>query len=201
VGKVSLVITGSGTAALLDKFKMRIFNLKFSSATDRPKAEIVVENVVAQLYEQYSRRLKDDHKFEAIVMGLEGFDKGEANIMRVHGEGISQCIKTYAIVGHGNPYIAALYSILYNYELSVIELAVLGCFCLRILVSTGLDQRVGLLEFGPECVILKTNGKPYYFSQGGKEFSTARKMLDKPQLRSKLAEIIWNEIPSIFKMN
>jgi hypothetical protein len=37
-------------------------------------------------------------------MGLEGFEKGEANIMRVHGKGISQDIKTYAIVGHGSLY-------------------------------------------------------------------------------------------------
>ena len=73
---------------------------------------------------RYSNRLRDNYKFDAIIMDLKEFYKGEAYILRVHDNGITEDVKKYAIIGHGSPYVAALYSLCYEYELSVIELAV-----------------------------------------------------------------------------
>ena len=112
--KHPIVITGACTAALLDKFKTRIYNLNFGTTTHKPKAENLVKNVVTDIYMRYSDRLRDNYKFDAIIMGLKEFYKGEAYILRVHDNGITEDVKKYAIIGLGSPHVAALYSLLYE---------------------------------------------------------------------------------------
>jgi len=193
------VLAGAGTTTLLDKFAEALAKSKIPSALDFQKVVEIVEDIMYNLKERYEHRIPEDYGIQTLIMGLQDFDKGDPYLRLVHGEGISEEVKEYAIIGHGAPYVAPLFRLLYDNMLTVNELAILGYFAISSIVILGLDQTVGMTHLGPESVVLKTNEEPRFLNPLDQEFSTARKSLNDLRFRYKLIKAIWARIPQAYE--
>jgi hypothetical protein len=117
----------------------------------------------------------------------------------IHAEGISEFVRDFAIIGHGAPYVAALFKLVYDNMLNVNELAVLGYFCIASIVFLGLDQTVGMSALGPEAIVLRANEEPRFLNPLQSDFSKARESLNDLRFRLKLVKSIWPQIPQAFE--
>jgi len=200
-----VAIAGAGTSVLLDKFAEGIQKSEIPSAPDFGKVVETIEDIVGEVSTRYQTRLGPDSGLEALIMGLENFDKGEPYLRIVYQQGITEDIGQFAIIGHGAPYAHPLYRLLYDPMLTANELAVLGYFVISTIVYLGLDQTVGMTQMGPECVILRANEEPKFLNPLDDEFKTARASLENLKFRANLITSIWQKIPmassSIFPEN
>jgi len=197
--KPKVVVAGAGTTALIDKFAEAISKSKIPLTLDFSKVVETVEDIVFNLRERYEPRIQEDYDLQALIMGLQDFEKGDPYLRLVHGNGISEDVKDYAIIGHGAPYVAPLFRLLYDNMLTVSELAVLGYFAISSIVFLGLDQTVGISQLGPETVVLKSNEEPHFLNPLDNEFMTARQSLDSLQFRFKLVKSIWSKMPQAYE--
>lgn len=195
-----VVTSGAGNAAILDNFAA---DLEESKVPETPNfAEVVktIEDIAFALHGRYRPRLGSDYDFQALVMGLEKFDSGDPFIRLVHGEGISEAIENYAIIGHGSPYVNPLFKLLYDNMLTVTELAVLGYFSISTIVHLGLDQTVGVGFLGPETIVLKPGEKPTFLNPfEKKDFSTCLESLSALKFRYSLAKKVWSKLPQAYE--
>jgi 20S proteasome alpha/beta subunit len=194
-----VVSAGEGNTAILDNFSAELAKSKLPSTPDFGKVVKTIEDIAHVLQARYRPRIGMDYEFQALVMGLKNFDKGDPYLRRVYGEGISEEVKDFAIIGHGAPYVTPFFKLLYDRMLSVNELAVLGYFVISTIVFLGLDQTVGFGQYGPEAVVLKPNEEPLFLNPLSKEFSTARDSLSSLKFRFKLIKSIWTEIPQAYE--
>lgn len=194
-----VVTVGEGNTAVLDNLAAELSKSELPSTPDFGKVVKIIEDIANNLQARYRPRIESDYEFQALVMGLQNFNNGDPYLRRVHGEGISEEVKNLAIIGHGAPYVAPLFNLLYDNMLSVNELAVLGYFAISSIVFLGLDQTVGFTQLGPEAVVLKSNEEPRFLNPLSKEFSTARSSLNSLQYRFKLIKSIWTEIPQAYE--
>jgi len=155
-----VALAGAGTTALLDDFASAIKDSKIPIAPSFGKTVQLIEDTMYALQERYQPRLGSDYDLQPIMMGLKDFDNGDPYLRLVHGHGFSEDIKEYAIIGHGAPYAASLFRLLYDNMLNVTEVAVLGFFTISAIISLGLDQTVGMTALGPEAIVLRANEKP-----------------------------------------
>lgn len=193
------VLAGAGTTSLMDKLARAITKSKIPTTPDFDKVVATIENVVAALKTRYESRLGRLYSLQALMMGLEGFDKGDPYLRLIYQDGFSEDVKSFSIIGHGAPYVALLYRMLYDDMLRVEELAVLGYFCISALTLSDVDQTVGTEEWGPEAVILKTDQEPQILNPDAKEFRTARESLKTLKFKYKLVRAIWPVIPQAFE--
>lgn len=116
-----VVTAGAGNTAILDNFAAELSESKVPDTPDFGKVVKVIEDIAHGLQARYRPRLGSDYDFQAMVMGLQKFDSGDPYLRLVHGEGVSEDVENYAIIGHGAPYIAALFRLLYDNMLAVNE--------------------------------------------------------------------------------
>jgi 20S proteasome alpha/beta subunit len=192
------VLAGAGTAALLDKLAGYISKSGVSTATDFHKVVEDIEDITFEMRQRYHPMLDNQYNFQALIMGLQEFDKGDPFIRLIHAAGISEVVKNFAIIGHGAPYVAALFKLMYDNMLNVNELAALGYFCIASIVFLGLDQTVGMSPLGPEAIVLRTNEEPRFLNPLQTDFCRARESLNNLQFRFKLVKSIWPQIPQAF---
>jgi 20S proteasome alpha/beta subunit len=194
-----VAIAGAGTSVLLDKFAEGIRDSQIPSTPDFEKIVQTIEDVVRTIHDRYEERLGLDYQLEALITGLDKFDKGDPYLRVVHSVGVTEHIENFAIIGHGAPYVAPFYRLFYDPMLTVNELAVLGYFAVSTIIWLGLDQSVGMNQLGPECVVLRANEQPLFLNPLDEEFKTARESLEQLKFRSKLVTSIWQKIPQAFE--
>ena len=194
-----VALAGAGTTALLDDFASAIKDSKIPIAPSFGKTVQLIEDTMYALQERYRPRLGSEYDLETIVMGLENFDKGDPYLRLVHGKGISEDIKDFAIIGHGAPYVATIFRLLYDPMLTAIELGVLGYFSIQSIVQLGLDQTVGVGPLGPETVVLATNGEPRFLNPLEKEFSKASESLRTLRFKLRLVDQVWTHVPQAYE--
>lgn len=194
-----VVSVGAGNTAILDNFSAELVKSELPSTPDFGKAVKTIEDIAHELQARYRPRIGEDYDFQALVMGLKNFDKGDPYLRRVYGQGVSEEIKDFAIIGHGAPYTATFFKLLYDNMLSVNELAVLGYFAISLTVFLGLDQTVGFNQLGPEAIVLKSNEEPQFLNPLSQEFSISRNSLNALKFRFKLIKSIWPKIPQAYE--
>lgn len=192
-------IAGAGTTAILDKFAERLSRSTIPKGPVFQQVVETVEDIAFELRERYEPRITSDYNFEAIVMGLEGFDKGDPYLRLVHDTGLSEDIKDFALIGHGAAYVATIFKLLYDPMLTARELGILGYFAIQSIVQLGLDQTVGVSPLGPEVVILSPNGEPQFLNPLESEFAKARESLRDIRFRYKLVTQIWGNVPQAYE--
>ena len=194
-----VVSVGAGNTAVLDSFSAELAESELPSAPDFTTAIKTIEDIAHRLQERYRPRIAECYEFEALVMGLKNFDKGDPYLRRVYSQGISEEIKDFAIIGHGAHYTATFFKLLYDRMLSVKELAILGYFAISLTVFLGLDQTVGFTKLGPEMVVLKSDEEPQFLNPLSHDFDVPRSSLDDLKFRYKLIKSIWSKIPQAFE--
>jgi hypothetical protein len=197
-GKV--VTAGAGNIAILDNFAAELSESKMPDTPDFGKVVKIIEDMAHGLQARYRPRLGSDYDFQAMVMGLQKFDSGDPYLRLVHGEGVSEDVENYAIIGHGAPYVAALFRLLYDNMLTVNELAVLGYFAISTIVHLGLDQTVGTGPFGPEAIVLRHGTIPAFLNAfEEKDFSATLRSLKGLQFRYALVKRVWSQMPQAYE--
>jgi 20S proteasome alpha/beta subunit len=187
----------AGDAPLIDKIVETICRIPKNADYPKMVAEIKT-NVRTVLNENQSTTI--GNSFKAIFIGLEEFDKGDPYIRLIDPRGFSTPIEKFEIIGHGTPYVIALFKLFYHPMLNVNELAVLGYFCIATLISLELDYSVGTGQLGPEVVVLKAHEQPEILNRDHLDpiFNTARTSSKSLEFRDKLVKSIWNKVPNAF---
>lgn len=197
-----VAIAGAGTTTMIDNFadEMKESEIPTSSQSARNIVK-KIEDIVYGLHQRYAERFgsEDSRLFDALVMGLENFNSGDPYLKLIHSEGVAEDVPKFAIIGHGAPYVAELFSLLYDPMLTVQEVAILGYFCIASIVFLGLDQTVGMSQLGPECVILKANSEPTFLNPLGTDFNNCKSSLNNLNFRLKLVPQIWQKIPMAYE--
>jgi 20S proteasome alpha/beta subunit len=196
-----VAIAGAGITAMMDNFAEELGGSGLPSPPTSRAVVKKVEDIAKDLYDRYSPRLdlNGGPLFDALVMGLHDFDRGDPYLRLVHSQGVGEDVKRFAIIGHGAPYVAELFGLLYDPMLTAEELAVLGHFCIASIVFLGLDQTVGMNQLGPECVILRANGRPEFLNTLGPEFTSCHQALNNLSFRLRLVSSIWKDIPQAYE--
>jgi 20S proteasome alpha/beta subunit len=192
-GKAALV--GAGDARLLDKLTESLPTLPIFPLHE------TIEDTVNVVRKRYAERIESatgQYRLAVIFMGPQGLN-GDPYIHMIYGDGVSNNIRDFEIIGHGSKYIKVLFKLLYNERLHVNELAVLGFFCIESLFSTGLDQTVGTGQLGPQIVVYKKNDRPNSLNPQDCDFTTARNSSRSRDFRYKLVKSVWNQIPQAFE--
>jgi 20S proteasome alpha/beta subunit len=195
----NMILVGSGTTALLDKLAELIKHSKIADATDFQTAVNMVEDLVFDLRKRYEPRIGKEYDFEALVMGLKDFNKGEPYLRWISKDGISEEVKTFSIIGHGAPYVTPIFKLLYDNMLTANELGVLGYLAISSIICLGLDQSVGCDMLGPDVVVMRVDEKPAFLNPLSPEFIIARNSLKSLRFRFKLVDSIWGERPQAYK--
>ncbi len=193
------ILVGAGSTPLLDKLAEAIRASEMPAKRDASAIARFTEDIAYQIRSTYEPRMGVGYDFEAILMGLERFDKGDPFLRRILGVGISEDIKEYAIIGHGAPYAATLFRLLYDEMLTAEELGVLGSFVISLIARLNLDQTVGFGELGPDIVVLKPDQEPHWMNPSSQEFSVARESLRTLRFRYRLVRSVWPNIPVAFE--
>lgn len=194
-----VTLAGAGTTALLDKFAEGLGKSAIPSSPDLDDITVQVEDIVHGIWQRYVPRLGRDCGLEALIMGLEKFSKGDPFIRRVLGEGVTEHVNEFAIIGHGAPYVSMLFRALYDPMLTASELGVLGWFSVTALAQSGLDQTVGIGPIGAEAVILRANEQPRFLNPLEAEFKAARESLSGYRFRLKLVKSVWGTPPQAYE--
>lgn len=194
------ILVGAGSTPLLDKLADTLRASEVPATRDVTAIGKFAEDIADQMRRTYEARMGMAYDFEAILMGLEKFDKGDPYLKRILSSGLSEHINEYAVIGQGAPYAKTLFKLLYDEMLTAEELGVLGSFVVSLIVRLGLDLSVGFTEIGPDVVVLKPDEEPYWMSpMSAKEFSVARESLRTLRFRYRLVRSIWPHIPVAFE--
>ena len=194
-----VVSVGAGSTAMLDNFSTELAESEIPNEPNFTMIVKKIEDITHKLLARYRPRIGEDSDFEALVMGLKNFDTGDPYLRHVYSRGFSEEIKDFAIIGHGAPYTASFFKLLYDNMLSVNELAILGYFAISLTVGLGLDQSVGFGKLGPEVVLLKPDEKPQFLNPFNQDFNVVRGSLSNLNFRYKLIKSIWSKIPQAFE--
>jgi len=193
-----IVLAGSGSAPMLEMFADGLAESKIPEAPNLSAASKQIEDVIYAIRERYEPRIGEDCELEALIMGLDGFSEGEPYLRHVYSRGFSERIDNFAIIGHGAPYASMLFRLLYDPLLTAKELAILGWFTISAIVSSGLDQTVGIGPLGPEAVMVRTDEAPQFLTPFDEQLSAAKDSLSKRRYRLKLLENIWGRVPQAY---
>lgn len=196
-----MAIAGAGTGLLLDELDEGLSALKVPTDADFRTIRQMVEDVMKGIKDRYENRLGDDFNMQAIIMGLEGFDKGEPELRILHSGGVSERVEDWTIFGHGDRPTAPMFKLFYDPHLTCEELAVLGWFSMAETIMLGIDQTVGMTQMGPECVVLRKNSEPTFVNPLGQQFNSARAALSNLGFRLKLVTSIWEKVPLAYESN
>lgn len=193
------VLAGAGPTALLDKLAERMRETPPPVNPTFRQIEETIEDTVRDLQLRYLPRLGEDARFDVIFMGLKNIDKGDPELRLVESNGLSEEIKSYAIVGHASEYASTIFRMQYDGMLTATELAVLGWFTIAGIIFMGLDETVGMSALGPQAVVLRTDEEPQFLNPLDDDFKTARESLGSSMFRTKLVTSIWRKIPQAYE--
>jgi len=200
-----VAVAGSGTTSLFD---MLVEELRQKNTLPSAKSSLdavrIVEDMMAELQTRYRPRIGgNDYQIDALVAGLEGFDKGEPYLRFVDGRGFSEKVNTFAIIGHGKDCATPLFKLLYDPQLNMRELAVLESFIISLIVSLDVDQSVGFSGIGPQIIALRDDSKVEPINPYDPDFRYAmdltKKDLYRPTLAYHLVKPIWGKIPQAYE--
>ncbi|MBS3923310.1 MAG: hypothetical protein KGZ37_09225 [Nitrosarchaeum sp.] len=194
-----VVVAGAGATATVDYLEDDLKQYEQSTVGESNEVIKKIEDSLTNVKTRYFARMGTDFEIDAIVGGIDCFETGNPYLRVVYANAVSEKIRNFHIIGHGAPYATTLFSLMYDYKLTINELAILGFFTISALERLGIDQSVGNNDNGPEIVVIKPNEKPERYDTTGDEFIHTRDWTANLEFKEKLIESIWKTRPTIFK--
>ncbi len=184
---------------MLDKFAERLDRSRIHRLRDSEAIIEELEDILRGIEQRYRERLGRNYVLDAVVTGLDRFDRGEPYLRHVFDDGTSENVRAFEIIGHGREYASTLFKLLYRSDLTATELGVLGWFTISTVCALDLDQTVGVPETGPEVVILRNNEQVTWFNSARHDFRAAKDSLRGLGYKTKLLDSIWNRTPEAYR--
>jgi 20S proteasome alpha/beta subunit len=165
------VVGASGLSGLMDKF---LFEMELYMGSESFKKEPswrnflnVLEDIVAKLFDRYGSRLDEN---EVIETGAFAFDVlcackeylDKASLYHLYRNGFAQQVKTFDIIGHGLYCALPFIKTLYNEKRTMIEMAKVCAFTLKLIDEANIDLTVG---GEPQIFLIPDNGDEKELSQ------------------------------------
>ena len=153
-------VAGSGSAFLIDYF-IEDMN-KIENVKNFSEMVIKLEDVTAKLYNRYSKRLEKEglyYSFEALLIGLNELTHGPTRMRHFEGNGHSDEIDDFQLIGSGAPYALPFVKIIYDEKYSINQLSRIGYYAISTIINLELDTGVG---GEPDVIILKKDGVPRF---------------------------------------
>lgn len=148
----NFVVGASGISGLMDKFLFEM-NLYLTSE-DAKKLKswrdfsYILEDLAYQLLQKYGQRLNIE---ETAEIGAYAFDvlygaktySDHASLYHMYSTGFSTEIKTFDIIGHGQPHALPFLKTLYHPEITMDDVVKLCVFILKLIDEEKIDFSVG----------------------------------------------------------
>ncbi|MFH0889943.1 MAG: hypothetical protein V1836_02245 [Candidatus Aenigmatarchaeota archaeon] len=138
----NVVVGASGVSGVFHKFlvsMMKVVNERTPEGGYTPDTFIMdCEDISKTLTERYFPRIRDTIE---VLVALRVGNKSELYI--VTPDGVSEPIKQYLAIGHGGPYGSFFLKKFWNKDLTMMDMAKLGCFIIHYIEFFELDNSVG----------------------------------------------------------
>lgn len=150
------VIGYSGATCLMDKFLFEINSYLDNPDTSKLWVDFaeVLEDSVANLRNKYIQRI-DDASFDVLYCGK--MIPNHANLYHIYNSGFSEEIKTFYIIGHGQPHALPFLKAAYYPEIKMNEAVRLSAFVLQLIDKCNVDVLVG---GKPQIMVIPDNEDP-----------------------------------------
>jgi len=153
-------VAGSGHDFLMDYF-LEGMN-KIENVKDFSEMVIKLEDVTAKLYRRYSKRLGMEgfyFPFQALLIGLNEITSGPPRMRLFEGNGVSEEIDDFQLIGSGAQYALPFVKIIYDEKYSINQLSRIGYYAISTIINLELDTGVG---GEPDVIILKKDSVPRF---------------------------------------
>lgn len=150
------VIGYSGATCLMDKFLFKINSYLNDPDTSKLWVDFaeILEDSVADLRNKYIQRI-EDVSFDVLYCGK--MIPNHASLYHIYNSGFSEEIKTFYIIGHGQPHALPFLKAAYYPEITINEAIKLASFVLHLIDKCNVDILVG---GKPQIVLIPDNKDP-----------------------------------------
>jgi len=156
-------VAGSGYDFLIDYF-IEGMN-KIEKVKNFSEMVIKLEDVTAKLYRRYSKRLRKEgfyFPFQALFIGLNELTSGQPRMRLFEGNGVSEEVDDFQLIGSGAPYALPFVKIIYDEKFLINQLSRIGYYAISTIINLELDTGVG---GEPDIIILKKDGVPRFLDK------------------------------------
>lgn len=156
-------IAGSGYDFLIDYF-LEGMN-KIANVKNFSEMVIKLEDVMAKLYRRYSKRLGMEgfsFPFQALLIGLNEITSGQPRMRLFEGNGVSEEVDDFQLIGSGAPYALPFVKIIYDEKFSINQLSRIGYYAISTIINLELDTGVG---GEPDVIILQKDSVPRFLDE------------------------------------
>jgi len=197
-----VMTAAAGSVAVFDYVAQTIGEKSLENPNPQSFGKIVevVEDSITHVKSRYLPRMGEDYDIELLCAGLEKVTSGEGHLKRIDKYGISENVERFAIIGHGAPYAASLFGLMYDEMLTTREIGLLGSFVISTVIALGYDQSVGVREFGPEVIALRDDEKPIFMNITENDFRNTNQIAKSLKFKNKLVKSIWNYVPQAYSL-
>lgn len=153
-------IAGSGHTFLIDYF-IEDMN-KIENVKNFSEMVIKLEDVTSKLHRRYSKRLKMEGFYfplQALLIGLSEHTSGQPRMRHFEGNGVSEEVDDFQVIGSGAPYALPFVKIIYDEKYSINQLSRIGYYAISTIINLELGTGVG---GEPDVIILKKDGVPRF---------------------------------------
>lgn len=177
----------SGYTGIRDKFCPTV-SAGMAQSGVSSLAEVIngVENTIATLNERYSPRIGRGGLMSAFVAGLTGLKSGKAEIHHLHEEGYAEQVHGFDCIGSAGAHAASFLKLVFDENMSIEDLVVVGGFIITLIEGMGIDRNVG---GGVDAIKIR--------DEGGIETVDKSEMMK--LLEGVSADDVFKSVSSIFK--
>jgi len=139
----NFIVGASGVSGLMDNFIRDMTTFIQSRGGRVAWVEFLnkLEDIIRQLYERYHPRLGADYQFDVLYAFKD--TPSTAHLFYIDRRGFSQEIRTFGIIGHGQPHALPFVKALYNSNRTMQEINKLSTFILELVDKHNVDLSVG----------------------------------------------------------
>lgn len=194
-----IVYGASGTTAFFDKFKRHLISQRqrLAKEKNRSVSEPAFDNLEEFLIvcERILRFYKKEYKLKQepalqLLIGVQAGNQAFLHFLDTT-ECIEEEIKKYLVIGHGEPYATPLMKIFCREDMNMKQVAILGCFIIRLIEEVGMDLTVGTWGGEPQIWFIPNDSDDYNVSQTSTEYAEISKGA------SRLMVNYWNKMSDI----
>jgi 20S proteasome alpha/beta subunit len=175
------IVGYSGSTSLMDKFLCSINDYIMAEESSKLWGDfaLFLEDSVADLERRYGQRI--DTSFD--VLYCTKMNTNHANLYHIYNTGISEEMKTFDIIGHGQPHALPFLKAVYYPEITMNKAVRLCAFVLHLIDKCNVDVCVG---GKPQIIKIPDSGDPMEISE-----TEIDNLLKQMQVKDKLKAAIF----------
>ena len=149
-----MVVSSSGILGLFEKFRDRLTGYlgspEYNDNANVYNLTSEIERLTRELNDDYSEVLRG--RVFDVLLGIQATT--EAVLKYIHASGFAEGVRRYKVIGHGEPYGSLFLKYWWRRNMSMLEVAELGFFVIKLIQEFELDNTVGIGNGYPQIVLI-----------------------------------------------